>query len=46
MMSYNLPATTRCPYCYSTDIVTDFAAGDEICRSCAGVISKKKERCS
>ena len=30
-----------CPYCRSTDIVTDYAAGDEICRSCAAVINER-----
>ena len=30
-----------CPYCRSTDIVTDYAAGDEICRTCAAVINER-----
>ena len=35
--------TTRaiCPFCKSTDIVTDFSAGDEICRSYAAVITER-----
>ena len=34
-------ARAMCPYCKSTDIVTDFSAGDEICRSCAAVITER-----
>lgn len=30
-----------CPYCKGTDIITDFSAGDEICRSCAAVVTER-----
>ena len=30
-----------CPYCNSSDIITDTSVGDEICRSCAAVIGER-----
>eukprot|EP01041_Mallomonas_annulata_P007359 gene7359-15026_t len=32
---------TQCPYCNSTDVVTDHAAGDIICRDCATIITDR-----
>ena len=31
----------KCPYCSSSDIITDITAGDEICRSCATVLAER-----
>lgn len=35
------PRPATCPFCKSTDIITDYSAGDEICRSCAAVITER-----
>jgi transcription initiation factor TFIIIB Brf1 subunit/transcription initiation factor TFIIB len=40
-MSIQHKAAKKCPFCGSGDIITDYTAGDEICRSCASVVSER-----
>jgi transcription initiation factor TFIIIB Brf1 subunit/transcription initiation factor TFIIB len=38
---YSAPGNISCQYCGGSDVVTDYAAGDIVCRGCGSVLGER-----